>query len=288
MSDRGLVWLMPFPIVFCNAGCRGSPAPEAPAPPEVQPAVLPEAVAGAEEGIKMTVVVDNYPDNPRLRTAWGFSCLVEGLDETILFDTGGNGDLLLSNMDELGIDPGSVDVVVLSHAHGDHTGGLAALLERHSEVAVYVLRSFPATLKQAAGKAGAECVEVTERMQICEGAWSTGEVGTSIPEQALAVSTNEGTVVITGCAHPGVVEMVRAAKEVQPEPVHAVIGGFHMSGVSEQRVREVIDQLKGLGVAKAGPCHCSGDQTRAIFQTVYGEGYIPVGAGTRLEFQPPD
>ncbi len=283
---QALWWQLMFLTIWSNAGCRGSPAPEEPVAAPVLTPGSSEAKAEAREAIKMTIVVDNYPHNPDLRTGWGFSCLVEGLEKTILFDTGGSGDLLLSNMSKLGIDPTEVDLVVLSHAHGDHTGGLAALLEQNPNVTVYVLRSFPSTLKAGVGEIGAECVEVTEGMPVCEGALSTGELGTSIPEQALAVSTGDGTVVITGCAHPGVVEMVRGAKQVSPEPIHAVIGGFHMGGTPEAQVRRVIEQLKGLGVAKAGPCHCSGDRTRHIFQEVYAEGYIPVGVGTRLEFEP--
>ena len=88
-------------------------------------------MAGIDD-LKITVVYNNYPYKEDLETGWGFSCLVEGADKTILFDTGGDGAVLLGNMDKLRIDPAVVDVVVLSHIHGDHTGGLEDFLEKKS------------------------------------------------------------------------------------------------------------------------------------------------------------
>jgi len=96
--------------------------------------------AGAEETepITTTIVYDNYPCAEGLKTDWGFSCFVQGMDETTLFDTGRQGDIFMANMESLKLDPCSVDIVVISHFHGDHTGGLDAFLERNSQVTVYV------------------------------------------------------------------------------------------------------------------------------------------------------
>lgn len=80
--------------------------------------------------VTLTIVYDNNAYDPRLRTAWGFACLVEAGDATVLFDTGGDGATLLGNMDALELDPRDIDAIVLSHIHGDHTGGLLALLNR--------------------------------------------------------------------------------------------------------------------------------------------------------------
>ncbi|HHE48055.1 MAG TPA: MBL fold metallo-hydrolase, partial [Candidatus Acetothermia bacterium] len=91
----------------------------------------------------LTILYDNYPFCPGLRTAWGFSCLVELGEQTILFDTGGSADILLSNMRALGIDPGRIQKVVLSHIHGDHVGGLFGLLEENNAVTVYLPACFP-------------------------------------------------------------------------------------------------------------------------------------------------
>jgi len=72
-----------------------------------------------QNDIQITVVYDNNPFDQRLQTAWGFACLIEGTEKTVLFDTGENGGILLSNMLKLAIKPIQVDTVVISHAHHD-------------------------------------------------------------------------------------------------------------------------------------------------------------------------
>jgi len=73
-----------------------------------------------------------------LETAWGFSCLVDGLEKTILFDTGGNSSMLLSNMRKLGVDPQKVEIIVISHLHSDHVGGLRGFLEKDHNLNVFL------------------------------------------------------------------------------------------------------------------------------------------------------
>jgi len=93
-------------------------------------------------------------------------------------------------------------------------------------------------------------------------------------------------VVITGCAHPGVVNMVRRAKQVLDKEVYLVMGGFHMSGLSNTQVNQVIGDFQQLGVQKAAPCHCSGDRTRQMFEDAYGDDFIRVGVGKKLTIMP--
>lgn len=242
--------------------------------------------ASSAESVRLTVLYDNYPYKEGLHTAWGFSCLVEAGDRVILFDTGGNAEILLANMATLGIDPTRIENVVLSHVHGDHVGGLFGLLELNNSVTVYLPASFPQNFKEQVRAPGAQVVEVRGPMEILPGVWSTGEMGEVLREQALAVRSPLGLVVITGCAHPGVVEMVERAKETTGEPVHLVVGGFHMSGMSQTQIQQVIQAFQKLGVERAAPCHCSGDLTRRLFHEVYGAGFHPAGAGWSIDLSP--
>ena len=100
--------------------------------------------------IEITVLCDNRKYSGRLETAWGFACLIEGLSRTILFDTGPDKTLLLNNMAKLGTDPQSIDAVVISHYHGDHTGGLDSFLRKNSNVELYLPVSFHRTIKEKA------------------------------------------------------------------------------------------------------------------------------------------
>ena len=248
--------------------------------PTPTPEPTPTKVA---EKLAITILYDNNQYDERLETAWGFSCLVEGLEKTILFDTGGDSAMLLRNMRKLGIDPQIVEAIVISHIHYDHLGGLAGFLEENKEVTVYLPKCFPENIKDTVRVSGAELVEVGEAVKICERAYSTGELGDWIKEQALVIETDEGLVVITGCAHPGVVNVVREAKRLRGGDVHLVLGGFHLCWLNVFQIKGVVDGVKEEGVEMVAPCHCSGDLARSTFGDAYGENFIPVGVGKRLE-----
>lgn len=230
-------------------------------------------------GILITVLYNNIPQDARLTPAWGMSCLIEGMEKTILFDTGGDGRILLSNMKKLGKDPAQVEIVVLSHVHGDHTGGLSDFLQEAGDVELCFPRSFPDKFKQQAAKTGYKTVAVDKSVQIAEDIYSTGEMGQGIKEQALVLQTAEGLVVITGCAHPGVVNIVKRAKEVCQGEVYLVLGGFHLMGLPDREVEAVINALKDLGVKKAGPSHCTGDRPIELFRRAWKKDFMELGLG---------
>jgi len=188
-------------------------------------------------------------------------------------------------MERLGIEPANIDRVVLSHAHGDHTGGLTGLLAMGIRPIVHVPRSFPLDFKSQV-EAAAELVEVHQATKIAEGVYTTGEMGSGVIEQALVVSTAKGLVVVTGCAHPGVVEMVERAKEMGGDEIYLVLGGFHLGGASEGRIKEIIGEFQRLGVRKLAPCHCTGDKAISLFREAYGEDFIQNGAGQIIEVAP--
>ena len=169
----------------------------------------------------ITVVCDNNPYKEGLESAWGFSAIIDGAEKPILFDTGSSGSILLGNMGKLAIDPHSVDLVVLSHIHGDHTGGLADFLEENPGVTVYIPKSFPKRFKDNLRRYCAGVVEVEKPIEICEGVYSTSQVGGLIPvaelkEQSLIIQTEKGLIVIAGCAHPGILKIVNMAKGFNP------------------------------------------------------------------------
>ena len=235
--------------------------------------------------LQITVTYDNNPYLAGLETAWGFSCLIKGAEKTILFDTGGDGSILLANMKKLGLDPVEIDIVALSHYHGDHIGGLYHFLEKNSGFTLYALKSFPGGFKKDIERYGVKVIEVRKPMKICENVYSTGELGTWIKEQSLIIQTDEGLIVITGCAHPGIVEIVSKAKDLIKDDVLLAMGGFHLGGESDARINKIISDLKELEVRYIGPCHCSGNNARRLFKNEYGDNYINIGVGKEIRYK---
>jgi len=233
--------------------------------------------------LRITVVFNNVPYQTGLTTAWGFSCVINGLDKTILFDTGGDGDLLLANMERLGLKPETVGAVVLSHIHGDHTGGLSRFLDLNSHVTVYLPESFPLSFKRSIEHRGARVERVGGPKLLLERVHSTGEMGDGIKEQSLVLDTSKGLVIITGCAHPDVTRIVAAARNHLHEKVYLLMGGFHLIGKNKAEIQAIIRNLKSQGVEKVAPSHCTGEEAIALFREAWGAGFIEGGCGAVIE-----
>jgi 7,8-dihydropterin-6-yl-methyl-4-(beta-D-ribofuranosyl)aminobenzene 5'-phosphate synthase len=232
--------------------------------------------------LAITIVHDNNPCVDSLKTAWGFSAFVTGAEKTILFDTGSDGTLLLANMAKLQLDPGRIDLVVLSHIHGDHTGGLTGLLQENPRVQVVLPGSSPAKFKAAVQGHGTTLVEIKEPQEICQNVYTTGVLGRRIKEQALVLRTQRGLVVLTGCAHPGVARIVQEVGHLYEGSVLLVIGGFHLEWVTKGRVQRIISAFQSYGIRYVAPTHCSGDKARQLFRQSYGPGYVEAGAGKTI------
>jgi 7,8-dihydropterin-6-yl-methyl-4-(beta-D-ribofuranosyl)aminobenzene 5'-phosphate synthase len=233
---------------------------------------------------QLAIVYDNNIWEQGLRSAWGFSCLVSLPEYCMLFDTGGDPSILLGNMDKMGVDTEDIESVVLSHIHGDHVGGLSGFLShRKRPVTVYLPESFPHNTKGHIALMGADIKEVGGPSMIYPGVYTTGELGGSIKEQSLVLQTRKGLVVITGCAHPGIVEIVDYARSHFKENVYLLIGGFHLIGKSQNEIKEIAKQLDKLNIDRIAPCHCSGDKAREVFKDYYGEDYIECGTGLVLD-----
>ena len=240
---------------------------------------------GSDPDLTLTVLHDNNEYKEGLQTRWGFSCLVRGPKKTILFDVGGDSSVLLSNMEKLGIEPQIVDAVVLSHIHADHIGGLEGFLNANSDVTVYLPQSLPDSVKRTVKAAGAGLVEVSESLRLCPNVYSTGELGDWIKEQSLLMKTSKGLVVITGCAHPGIVNIIKKAKQLLGQHVHLALGGFHLCWKNAWSIRPIVNGMKDEGVTKVAPCHCSGDSARDLFKDAYHEDFILVGAGRTVTLE---
>jgi 7,8-dihydropterin-6-yl-methyl-4-(beta-D-ribofuranosyl)aminobenzene 5'-phosphate synthase len=256
-------------------------------------AVLAIALAGptaSAEGpaLTVTIIYDNYAADPACATDWGFSCLVEGLKKTVLFDAGTREDIFLKNAEALKVDLGRVGLAVLSHFHGDHTGGLEAALRKRPGLTLYVPvdKDQNATLfAERLEKSGGQLVRVDQALELDEGLSLTGTMGVAIKEQSLILDTSRGLVIIAGCAHPGIVSILETAKQLTGRPIEAVLGGFHLLQTGDAELARIIGRFKELGVARVGASHCTGDKAIALFREAYKDRFIELGAGRVLRFE---
>ena len=236
--------------------------------------------------IVITILYNNISYNEDLTTAWGFSCFIKGTEKNILFDTGGDGKILLENMEKLNISPEEIDIIFLSHIHQDHVGGVWYILKKNNKVTVYLPKSFSEQFKERVKKTGAEFIAVDNTIKICGNIYSTGELGGFwLKEQSLIIDTKKGLIVVTGCAHPGVANIVKKANELSDKNVYLVMGGFHLMAYSEKDVKKIIKELKKMKVEKVGPSHCTGGRPIELFRESWGEDFFDLGCGAIFELE---
>ncbi len=211
--------------------------------------------------MKVTIIYDNTAFREDLQPDWGFAALVE-VENTpkILFDTGTDGEVLLDNMEKLGLDPATIEEVFISHAHFDHTGGIPEFLKANQKAKFYVPPSFR-------GPGNRDVISVAGPSKIHENVISTGELDGI--EQSMGVITDKGIIVIDGCSHPYMGHILDAARQFGE--VYGIIGGLH--GFSE------FELFKGLKLIC--PTHCT--QHKAEIKSLYAQEYIEGGAGRVIE-----
>jgi len=234
---------------------------------------------------EVLILYDNQALRDDLLPSHGFSCLLRTAGgERVLFDTGESGPLLLANMGRLGIEPRSIQKVVLSHEHYDHVGGLSALLPYITDAEIFLLPSFSAAFEHTFTSFPVRVKRVERAMEIASGLFSTGEVAGTTHEQGLVIAGGKKALFLGGCCHPGVVKMVEVAACVVSQPVGGVLGGLHLYKSTDRVIVTALKGLKDLGVDMIAPCHCTGFTGIDMAKELWKSGFIQAGVGTRLRW----
>lgn len=274
-------------------------------------------VSVAQPPTRIMILVDAFGVPSDLRPDWGFSALVEHEGKRILFDAGNNADIFAHNTHFLGVDVTRLDFVVISHRHGDHTDGLHHLLKLNPHVKIYAANdeyfggptpasffhrpqpSLPDHMRYFGGNVpqvvphgtpwkSANIERVDSVMEIAPGIRLVSNISragafSETPELSLAIQTREGQVLLVGCSHPGIEQILTsvAAKQV---PVRLVIGGLHLVTTPEAEIDRLVaalrDEWKLAGVA---PGHCTGELAFAALQKAFGRRYRYAGIGTLID-----
>ncbi len=220
----------------------------------------------------ITLCYDNSTIDDRLTPAWGFACVVEVHGRKILFDTGGNGRILLHNLRRLDIDPSSFDDIFISHPDFDHIGGLSHILNENCTAIVHNPKSFRGV------RYNNEVKYYDVPAMLHGGIFTTGELGSR--EQSMIVEIDNGVVIVIGCCHPGLAQILDVVAELgeQMYPGEgfgktSVVGGLH--DFSDFQVIERIDRIC--------PTHCT--QHLEEIKRLFPGKYISGGAGKTLRFE---
>ncbi len=216
--------------------------------------------------MELKILVDNQAKHG-FKSEWGFSCLIKG-KENVLFDTGASTKVLSFNAEKFGVKPKQISKLVLSHDHWDHTGGLDWILQNNN-LKAFVLNSFSEETKKKI-RENAELIEIKGKVNITNEINSTGKLSNSIDEQSLAIKTAKGIVVLTGCSHPGLTQILQKAKQFGK--IHAVIGGFH--GFKDFKA------LQGIELIAA--THCT--QHKQEIEELFPRQFKECAAGTEFSF----
>lgn len=238
---------------------------------------------GIDNPVKVKVIYDNYTWEKGLKADWGFSILVEGLEKNILFDTGTKPEIFESNFRKMDLDGNKIDIIALSHEHNDHTGGIPAVVKMKKGIPVLIPISFSEDFKKEMTEYGLIPVMVEKPAMICKDLYTSGEFEGQIPEHCLVLNTRKGLVVMTGCSHPGIIEMLKDIHRVFRKNIYMVFGGFHLMNKSKQEMNELISDMKSMGVVKCGATHCTGKMQIGMFRDSFGEDFFDLGAGNTIE-----
>lgn len=231
--------------------------------------------------IDLTVLFDNYPAEQDFETGWGYSCFIKKGYGGILFDTGSDGQKLLRNIQKASIKPNTISRIIISHFHKDHLGGLKEIAGLNSKAEIYVGASIYDEVKNSLPDSEIHKVS-SEHVEIMNGVYLTGELGDKIKEISLIMDTGGGLVIVTGCAHPGIKEIMEKAISILNQNVFALIGGLHLKDKKEEEIMKLIDYLKSKEVKYIAPSHCTGDLARKLFKENFGSGFIEAGAGSHI------
>ena len=171
----------------------------------------------------LTVLYDNYVFDSRCQPEWGYSCLIETPEMVILFDTGGEPEVLRHNIEALDVDISEIDCIFISHEHWDNVGGIEVILAEKPGIPVYVPDGFPYHIMSSIRSLGGDCIEAVNATKITESISTTNTLNGPPPEQALMIKTTEGLILVTGCSHPGVENLAKNAYDLTGESIELVI-----------------------------------------------------------------
>ena len=273
-----------------------------------------------EPPARVTILYDAFGKPSTLKRGWGYSSFIEYGGKRILFDTGGNLDDFAFNANTLGVDLSQLDFVVLTHRHGDHTSGLHQVLKVNPTVRIYTpvepanfdtptppalashikrrVESAPGDMHYYDGKyperlapgspwPGARFTQIRTPTEVTPGFWlfptQSDSPGTrEMNEVSMAIRTSQGLVVLVGCSHPGIEQILEVASKIDSR-IYTVFGGFHLVDIPDAEVSGMVTRFRDKWkLERAAAGHCTGEFAFSEFNRVFGPKFDHAGVGATI------
>ncbi len=213
--------------------------------------------------VKLTILIDDIDDSEvGYKKSFGFAALIEKGNKKILFDTGTYSEPLLANLKTYGISASSLDAILLSHNHNDHTDGLPGILKENDDIPVYVNKDWdnPVSFQGkripkknlVVNNEARECEDITSGIYLTNSHFSS-DYG-RIYEHACYIDTGNSYILICGCCHPGLTTFLQDRTQLGI-PLDAdlqLIGGMHGFKFSDSEAEELDPIVKSVIL-----CHCT-------------------------------
>ncbi len=267
--------------------------------------------------VRLSFIIENNSSRKEIGHEHGLAVLVESRNQQLLFDTGQSG-MVAANAALMNIDLARIDTVVLSHGHYDHGGGMFLFSQSRPRIIIadkMALRPrFAVHPGKTAGEIGINMpkelknkIDIqAEPVEIIPGVIFLGvipryydfentggpfyldpsgrEADPLTDDSALLIATDSGPILLAGCAHSGICNIIRYAADVGGiNMFRAVLGGMHLLNANRIRLEKTVKIFQDFAVSEVGPCHCTGEAGRTALAAVY-QKFLSCSAGTILEF----
>ncbi len=233
--------------------------------------------------LEITVLVDDRSiDEVKLKPTHGISLYIETMGHYILFDTGPNPDILRNNSESLDIDLSLLDVVIVSHVHTPHTGGIPFIGWVAPSTKTYIPYAAGPYFEQIVMKNGLVPIEVIDWIKILPRVYISKPYYGPPWEHFLIIDSDRGLIIFSGCMHPNYKEVLSSIYEYFSKDIYTIIGGFHLVSAPERFIKSIADYLSSVSTYVV-PLHCSGVKFIEYMVMKYPEKLIKAMAGSIIK-----
>ena len=258
--------------------------------------------------MKITVLIENNSKHKDLACEHGLAFYIEYMEKKYLFDSG-QSQAMLDNAHKMGISLENLDAIFISHGHYDHSGALAAVMKKNPNVNVYIGKGFfeqkgklqdgsfnylgvPEECRTIQAQTG-KFKEIAETTIVDDGImvladFSSGEDTSFVVEKnlelqpdffrdeiAVIFKTEKGSVLISGCSHNGILNIIQRT-EKYTKNIYALFGGFHTRAFDDGKLKTLAQDILKKGIQHIGISHCTGNR---FIEVVDDPAFFPFNSG---------